>query len=403
MLPLLDYSLLSTYLGMGVLNWIGTGAGAFLVRQRLDLLYKRKYDLPDPAPRVSIVIPAKNEGEPLRRCLASALGQDYPDFEVIAINDRSTDNTGAIMDEMAAANPDKLKVLHVKQDPPSGWTGKCAALHQAAPQATGRWLLFIDSDVTLEPQVLRKCLAYGIHRNHQMVSLILGVADRSLSDALITPVAASTMFTLYSIPMSNRDSQVDNGFANGQFILVRRDAYEKVGGHEAVRDSFSEDVALGKLVKKAGFRPRITLGEKDASVRLYTTLAGGLRGWSRNFFGMCAGNQKSLWAATVFTIFNFFSIFPALAFAIYRYQHPIVGHEYLGWTWIGLVIAHWVVMTIVLALIYGWSTCPRWLALLSPVAGVLMLVIFFKAMRLCVTRKVVWRGDSYAAGQGGFQ
>jgi len=402
MFPALDYSLLSTYLGLGPLNWLVVIVGAQLTRQQLNLLYKRKYDLKDgQGPLVSIVIPAKNEGEPIRRCLESALAQSYPSFEIVTVNDRSTDNTGAIIDELAAKNPDRLRAVHLTENPPAGWTGKCNALHHAVPQARGEWILFIDSDVTLEPNALRQTMAYCMQRDHQMVSLILHVTDRTLIDSLITPVAASAMFGLFAIPMSNRDSQPDNAFANGQFILIRRDAYDKVGGHEAVKSAFSEDVALARLVKKAGYRPRTTLGDRSAHVRMYSTFSTGMRGWSRNFFGMGAEKPWKLWAGLFFVIANFFAIYPALGWAIHRQSHPIAGHEYLATVWWSLVGLHALLMLAGLATIYGGSRSPRWLALLSPVSGGLLTIIFIRALILCSTRRVVWRGDAYQTHESG--
>src|SRR5688572_2491731 len=115
-------------------------------------------DAPKIPPSVTIMIPAKDEGERIRACIESALAQDYANFEVIAVNDRSTDNTGAVMDELAAKHA-RLKVIHITELPPSGWTGKNNACHTAAARAGGDWLLFVDSDVVLERDVLTSAVA----------------------------------------------------------------------------------------------------------------------------------------------------------------------------------------------------------------------------------------------------
>src|SRR3954462_7370969 len=119
--------------------------------------------LPSPAPRVSIVIPAKDEGERIRGCVAAALGQDYPNFEVVCVDDRSKDETGRVMDEMAREAPGRMTVVHVREgELPAGWTGKNNALATAvrAARAGAEWLLFVDSDVVLERHALSTALAY---------------------------------------------------------------------------------------------------------------------------------------------------------------------------------------------------------------------------------------------------
>ncbi len=118
--------------------------------------------MPSPPPRVTILVPAKDEGERIRDCLASALGQDYPNFGVVAVDDRSTDRTGAIMEEMAAGDS-RLKVVHIREgELPEGWTGKNNALRRAVAQADGEWLLFFDSDVVLETDALRATLSAAV-------------------------------------------------------------------------------------------------------------------------------------------------------------------------------------------------------------------------------------------------
>src|SRR3954464_3274474 len=134
----LELMLLLSYLAMGPLAWAFYGRMIVAGRRRMLLMKRSPQVLPGEPPRVSVLIPAKDEGERIRACIASALAQDYPHFDVIAIDDRSTDNTGAILDEMAAADP-RLKVMHLT-DLPAGWTGKNHALWQGVRHATGDWL-----------------------------------------------------------------------------------------------------------------------------------------------------------------------------------------------------------------------------------------------------------------------
>src|SRR5579862_8822282 len=131
------------YLAAGPLAWLFFAFGLFNGRSQMLLVKRPIPPIKKAPPPVTIMIPAKDEGERMRDCLMSALNQDYPNFQVISINDRSTDNTGAIMDEIAAANP-KLKVVHIRDgELPAGWTGKCNALHRSYQLATGDFLLFM--------------------------------------------------------------------------------------------------------------------------------------------------------------------------------------------------------------------------------------------------------------------
>src|SRR3954470_14736309 len=143
--------LFAAYCLAGPVAWLFLGWGMMRGRRLMRLGRRPSIPLKGPAPRVTILIPAKDEGERIRDCILSALRQDYPNFKVIAVNDRSTDDTGAIMDRIAATEPN-LTVVHIKEGTlPDGWTGKCNALFNAVRQAEGDYLLFIDSDVVVAP------------------------------------------------------------------------------------------------------------------------------------------------------------------------------------------------------------------------------------------------------------
>ena len=172
--------LLLAYLLLGPVAW---GIYYFFMRlgrRRMMLLRRPPRLAPGEDPSVSILIPAKDEGARIRSCLLSAARQEYPRLEVIAIDDRSTDDTGAVMDELAREHPDRLKVLHVTEPPAPGWTGKNNALHQGSKLATGEWLLFVDSDVVLEPDALAASMAVARRKNFGMVSLLPRLESGSL-------------------------------------------------------------------------------------------------------------------------------------------------------------------------------------------------------------------------------
>lgn len=372
--------------------------GLMLVAGRRRMLLMKRPDEPfrTPPPRVSLLIPAKDEGERIRACVASALAQDYPDFDVIAIDDRSTDDTGAVMDEMAAADP-RLRVLHVTDPPAAGWTGKNNALYQGAKLATGEWLLFVDSDVVLSPDALDVSVGVVRRKQFDLLSLLPRLETHNLWESLLIPLAAGAASSLYLIALTNTQ-HLKTAFANGQYLLISRRAYDAIGGHETVKDRYCEDVAIARLVKDKGLRPRVSWGNDYAAVRMYSSFDAIVRGWSRIYYAARVGSPWRILAGVAFLVFCCFSAVAALAWGIYRLAHPgpALG-GYLGVLWVGFFLAHFGLMTHYLAVIYRWSGNPgrnAWLFL--PVGGPMLLRIFARALKMCVTKKVEWRGTSYS-------
>jgi glycosyltransferase involved in cell wall biosynthesis len=396
-----ELALFVLYVTLGPQTWAFYWFMIRAGRRKMLLMKQPPQPLPGPPPRVTLLIPAKDEGERIRGCVASALAQDYPDFQVIAINDRSTDNTGAVMDEMAAADPN-LRVLHIKEPPGPGWTGKNNALHQASKLADGEWLLFVDSDVVLEPDALATAISVVRRKQFDLLSLLPKLESHTLWESLLVPLCAGAASSLYLIALTNNAQMNRVAFANGQFMLMSRRAYDAIGGHVAVKDRYCEDVAIAELMKKNGLRPRVSWGNDYAAVRMYSSLPAIFRGWSRIYYAAQAGRPWRILIGITFLLLCGFSILPALAWGVYRLLDP--GPRLFGsadWLpgahWLGAVLAHVLLMTGALATIYRWSGNPGRNALLFlPLGGPMLLATFFKGLKMCVTKKVEWRGTAYA-------
>lgn len=383
------------YCSLGPLAWIFYGQMLIAGRRKMLLMKRPPHPIQGALPSVTILIPAKDEGERIRGCIASALEQDYPNLQVIAIDDRSTDNTGAVMDEMAAANP-RLSVLHITQPPAPGWTGKNNALFNGAKEATADWLLFVDSDVFLEKDALTTAMSVVLRKKFDMLSLLPRLESHSAWEAMLIPLAGSAASTMYLIALNNNSQLPNVAFANGQFMLMSRSSYDTIGRHETVRDRYCEDVEIARLMKTQGLRPRVSWGNDFCSVRMYSSLASIIRGWSRIYYAARVGSPWRTLAALTFVLLCCFTVYPALAWAVWRLLHPTPAlHGYMGWAWLGASVAHWLVMTWFLGVMYYWSGNRRRNALMFPVAGSLLVYIFLRALRMCVTRKVEWRGTSY--------
>jgi chlorobactene glucosyltransferase len=382
------------YLLLGPAAWVLYLLTMQTGQVRMRLVRRSRRQLPESPPAVTILIPAKDEGERIRDCVLSALSQDYPNFHVVAIDDRSTDRTGAILDEIAAGHP-KLTALHIPPGTlPEGWTGKCNALAcgvRDLGEVGGQWLLFVDSDVILQPDALSATLAVAAGRKYDLLSLLPRLECRTFWEELVVPLAGSALSMLHLIALTNADNR-KTAFANGQFILIRTSAYNAIGGHGSVRDQFCEDIEMARLVKRQGLRPRISWGADLAAVRMYSSLSSIMRGWARIFYAGSLGRPLRSLLGIAFLLLCGLSVYPALAWGAYR----LIGlHAQSGAWWLGTAGLHWLIMTLVVGLFYSWSGNARRMALAFPLGAVMLIGIFGRALWMCLRGNVEWRGTRY--------
>ncbi|HEY4587862.1 MAG TPA: glycosyltransferase family 2 protein, partial [Thermoanaerobaculia bacterium] len=217
-------------------------------------------DLPPlagPLPRVSIIIPARNEERNLEEALRSVLALDYDNLEIDVVDDRSTDRTGEILDRMAAADP-RLRIVHVRELPP-GWLGKNHALWLGAGKATGEFLLFTDADVVLAPATLRRAVGAMVADGLDHLTAAPEIARPGVLFEMFVG-AFSLFFTLYTRPWKVKDPESPSHVGVGAFNLVRAAAYRAAGGHPAIAMRPDDDLKLGKLLKKKGFHQEFVFG-----------------------------------------------------------------------------------------------------------------------------------------------
>lgn len=232
-------------------------------------------------PRVSILFAARDEEEKLPAALATVMEIDYPSLEVVAVNDRSRDATGRILDDFAAQHS-RLHVVHVKALPP-GWLGKPHALQKAYEVATGEWLLFTDADVRFKPDVLRRAISIAKQQNLDHLSLFCGVEMVGFWEkALITFFVA--IFHLATNPRLVGSHRSPFYVGIGAFQLVKRSAYEASGTHRRLAMEVIDDMKLGKLIKRAGFRSGVAISQEGVVVRWHAGIGNLTRGVTKNFF-----------------------------------------------------------------------------------------------------------------------
>jgi cellulose synthase/poly-beta-1,6-N-acetylglucosamine synthase-like glycosyltransferase len=375
------------YAMLGPAPWLVFGLGMILANGRMNRL-KRPIEKLNSHPSVSILIPAKDEGDRVRVCLDSVLAQDYPNFSVVCIDDRSADNTGEIMDEYERQYPRKLHAIHIPQGGlPTGWLGKCNALCAASKSVTSDWILFVDSDVQLQPDALSAVLALAVSRQYDAVSLMTRLECESFLERLVLPLAAASVSAMCLISLTNDDNR-PIAFANGQFFLVRRCAYEAVGGHEAVKDHITEDVALMRILKGAGHRTRLYMGRDFASTRMHATYSQMLSGWGRIYSGVSSRRPWRILGAAAFVMSGLLT-YATLLFGAWRVFHT--GDP----RWLTIAGAHFLIVMIVLMTFYHWSGNRKRFAMLFPLSAPVLLALYLHALKMCRSGQVAWRGTSY--------
>ena len=338
-------------------------------------------------PRVSIIVPACNEEEHIRETLVRLLALDYSNYEIITVNDRSTDRTGQIMDEVAAgphardsqANV-RLKVIHITELP-AGWLGKTHAMWTAGQQATGDWLLFTDADVLFKPDSLRRAVAYAEAECADHVVLFPRMIMEQPGEKMMIAFFQA-LFVFGHRPWKVADPKARDHMGVGAFNLVRRSVYDAVGTYRALRMEVVDDMKLGKVVKNAGFAQRNVFGEDLISIH-----------WASGAFGVVNNLTK-----------NFFAV---LSFSWLRTVACIVGLGFVNLgPFFGVWLAHgWARLPYAIALVslfliyYGMSArsaIPPYYFFLHPVSTSLFMYTLLRSMLHTLWNGgIVWRGTKY--------
>lgn len=344
---------------------------------------------PTDAPLISIVIPARNEAANIERCVRSLTAQRYPNFEVIAVDDGSTDATPSILARLAAADA-RLRIVRGGALPP-GWTGKNHAITLGVQGARGAWLLFVDADVSLHPGALSAAYLAARRQAAAMLSLWARQDLGSFWERVAQPVIVGMSHASDPFQRISSDRHPDAAFANGQFILVERGAYERIGGHAAVRDEVVEDQMLARRLKHAGYRLVMLDGTRVLSTRMYTSLAGIWEGWSKNNF-LTLGRSLLLAFGAALAVY-FVSVSPFVlaiwALIMFKFSHQVLDPLLVN---LGLIAA---------VLVTRWRGrsyfgTPLRDYLFHPLGGLVFIGIFVNsAYRHTWGRGVTWKGRRY--------
>jgi len=261
-------------------------AGADAIANLATSRDARRLALEDAAgpPRVSLLVPARNEAANVAACVAGLVAQDQPDVEALLLDDASEDDTAARARAAFAAAPAELRWAVVDGDgPPPGWTGKTFACERLAERARGEWLFFLDADTRLAPDGARRALAAARATGAELVSFLPRYRGAHWVNRVVVPWLHHLLVALVPLPEVTRLAHPRLAVGNGQALLVHRAAYRRLGGHAAVRDHVIEDVSLAIAAKRAGCRIAVADGSRWLDCELYADASDAARGFRKNF------------------------------------------------------------------------------------------------------------------------
>jgi glycosyltransferase involved in cell wall biosynthesis len=342
---------------------------------------RRLRELPADAagPKVSVIVAARNEARKIEPALRSLLRQNYPNLEFIVVNDRSEDETVQILDRLAG-----IKVVHIRELPKS-WLGKNHAQHVGAQQATGEWLLFTDADVHMEPTVISRAVRYlqDAGLDHLAVAPQLKMPGTLLQ---MFGGAFTIFFGLYARPWKARDPKSPCHIGIGALNLVRAEAYRAVGGHAPIAMRPDDDMKLGKLLKKSGYRQEMLLGDGMLTVEWYSSVGELARGLEKNSFAGVEYNLGVVVASTIAQLLVF--VWPVAAL--------FVTGGATFWLNAGIV-ATLAALYVDNARFHGEK---GWHGVAMPVTAVLFLYIIWRATWKTLRNDGIdWRGTHYSLAE----
>ncbi|MBL8879235.1 MAG: glycosyltransferase [Phycisphaerales bacterium] len=339
-------------------------------------------------PKVTMIVAGKEEEANIAQCVQGMLGQDYPGLQVIAVNDRSVDRTGAILDEMAARSP-RLEAVHIRHLP-EGWFGKNNAMRAGLERATGEWFCFTDADCKFDSRSLvSAAVGYAGENNIDFLSVLPKLEAETFWERVVQPVAGGILI-FWNPPQKVNSPNCKQAYANGAFMLMSRRAYDALGGHDAVKATLNEDMHMARRAKQLGIRLHVMRNADMYRCRMYTGFRQIWRGWSRIFYGSFGTLPRLIIS---FLFLAIFSVSPYVA---------LLTAGFVGsWgDWLAIAGAAAVAsQQSILWRYYDFSGIPgRW-ALTYPLGAVLCLGMICNAMlRVGGATRTVWRGTTYVGG-----
>ena len=354
-----------------------------LVRSRNAIPRLPAADSATSTPRVSVVIAARDEAASIGGSVASLLRQDYPDVEIVAVDDRSRDRTSAVLHELAGRDH---RIVTIRIDElPTGWLGKNHALWCGAQRASGAWILFTDADVVFAPDAVRRAMAYATAKGLDHLTLTpLLVARGVLLRAFVT--FFGYVFIAFWGAYRANDPRSRHGVGVGAFNLVQREAYEAIGTMRSISLRPDDDIRLGRRIRRCGFRQRLLNGRDVIEVEWYRSLGAAIAGLEKSLYASM--EYRAIDAALVVFFLVGTMVWPFVGVVVLDGLDRVLLAIVVGCLWLGL------------AETYRQSTGPLRAAtalpiILLPVSAVVFAYAIVRSVVLAERRGVSWRGTVY--------
>ncbi len=341
---------------------------------------------PQDTPRVSIIVPARNEERQIETCIRSLLRQRYPYFDVIVVDDRSQDETPHIVEQIAREDA-RLRLVRGEPLPPN-WVGKPWALAQGAKAARGQWLLFTDADTEHDPDALASTVAYARERELGALSILTNQTLISSAERVVLPGILWTIAFATGPLADVNDMRRENALFNGQYLLVRREVYDAIGGHVAVRAEIAEDLELARRFKADGrFATALVNANGLVRTRMYRSFGEIWEGFVKNF--ALGTRDRPLMAALGILFFASISPLTPLAIALALFAH--------AWAVVFVLLTASVLAIAAASPAMRRAGLPAASPWTLPIGIAVMIGIFLTSIVRHARGGVTWRGRRYAA------
>ncbi|VAX37140.1 hypothetical protein MNBD_PLANCTO02-243 [hydrothermal vent metagenome] len=347
-------------------------------------------------PKISVIVAAKDEETNIEACVLSMLDQDYPDYELIVIDDRSADRTPEILQQLADNSSERLKVIRI-DELKEGWFGKNNAMREGVKKSSGDWLCFIDADCwQTSKQTLSITIQEALATQTDFLSVTPVLNMERTWEKIVEPACVLALMTWHHPELVNNPRR-KTAYANGHFMLMSRNCYETIGGHSRVKNEMNEDIMLAEHTKEAGLRLRMTDNVGLFRSRMYPDISAARNGWSRILCGSLRSAPKL--ALTIFVVL-FYVVLPWLYLTVslagsLLSNHPAVWNPHVL-LWGGACLTQIAFSQ----LYYSLLGVKRAWAITFPIGGLFALTALSSAfLRRLGLVNTTWRGTTYCLHQ----
>ena len=371
---------------VSIVLWVGIGFRLWKMARTKPTALENVHAELNPAELVSIIVPVHNEERVIEKCAHSLRGQTHKNLQLIFVLDRCNDGTKSIL-ERHASEDDRVCIVE-NNFCPDDWAGKCHAAKLGADKADGNWLLFTDADTEFDTRLVSSTVSSAIDRKADLLSLLSSLTITKVFERIVQPIASTFLVRQFPVDRVNREKR-SRPFANGQFLLFSKEAYERIGGHTAVKDDLLEDIAFARLVHRNDMKVQMLFADGLLRCSMYPSFSAFTRGWKRIFIEASSRNVPRLVRSGVLVLLVTLFL-PAI-----NVTGVVVGAQAstaLLWS----SVASLAIMLVVISWLYCINNAPVMYVVFAPLGGLVVAKLFFDASFILKNRTPIeWGGKTY--------